>query len=75
MFQFKQSIWANAIDYVSSAEQKVTLLPATWDDMQDQLLKVVELKPETKEYKEVQEKFLQTCQSLKVEKVKACHCF
>uniref|UniRef100_A0A8D0FK76 Poly [ADP-ribose] polymerase n=1 Tax=Strix occidentalis caurina TaxID=311401 RepID=A0A8D0FK76_STROC len=46
-----------------------TVLPATWDDMQDQRLKIVELKPETKEYKDVQERFLKTCQSFKIEKI------
>lgn len=62
-------------DYVSCADQESTVLPATWDDMQNQRLKIVELKPETREYKDVQEKFLKTCQSLKIEKVKACNHF
>ncbi|NXS47673.1 PAR14 polymerase, partial [Balaeniceps rex] len=52
-----------------SEDQESTVLPATWDDMQNQRLKIVELKPETREYKDVQEKFLQTCQSLKIEKI------
>ncbi|XP_076199138.1 protein mono-ADP-ribosyltransferase PARP14-like isoform X3 [Aptenodytes patagonicus] len=52
-----------------SEDQESTVLPATWDDMQNQRLKIVELKPETREYKDVQEKFLKTCQSLKIEKV------
>ncbi|XP_009947420.1 PREDICTED: poly [ADP-ribose] polymerase 14-like [Leptosomus discolor] len=52
-----------------SEDQESTVLPATWDDMQNQLLKIVELKPETKEYREVQERFLKTCQSFKIEKI------
>ncbi|NXX53425.1 PAR14 polymerase, partial [Scopus umbretta] len=52
-----------------SEDQESTVLPATWDDMQDQRLKIVELKPETREYKNVQKRFLQTCQSLKIEKI------
>ncbi|NXN73409.1 PAR15 polymerase, partial [Himantopus himantopus] len=49
--------------------QESTVLPATWDDMQNQRLKIVELKPETKEYRDVQQRFLKTCQSLKIEKI------
>ncbi|NXE90764.1 PAR14 polymerase, partial [Menura novaehollandiae] len=52
-----------------SEDQKSTVLPATWDDMQNELVKIVELKPETGEYKDVQERFLQTCQSFKIEKI------
>ncbi|NWH50637.1 PAR14 polymerase, partial [Fregata magnificens] len=52
-----------------SEDQESTVLPATWDDMQSQRLKIVELKPETREYKDVQERFLKTCQSLKIEKI------
>ncbi|XP_037254015.1 protein mono-ADP-ribosyltransferase PARP14-like isoform X2 [Falco rusticolus] len=52
-----------------SEDQESTVLPATWDDMQNQRLKIVELKPETREYRDVQEKFLSTCQSLKIEKI------
>ncbi|XP_009572054.1 PREDICTED: poly [ADP-ribose] polymerase 14-like, partial [Fulmarus glacialis] len=51
-----------------SEDQESTVLPATWDDMQNQRLKIVELKPETREYRDVQERFLKTCQSLKIEK-------
>ncbi|PKU32261.1 poly [Limosa lapponica baueri] len=53
-----------------SEDQESTVLPATWDDMQNQRLKIVELKPETREYKCVQKRFMETCQSLKIEKVK-----
>ncbi|XP_075367609.1 protein mono-ADP-ribosyltransferase PARP14-like isoform X1 [Mycteria americana] len=52
-----------------SEDQESTVLPATWDDMQNQRLKIVELKPETREYRDVQEKFLKTCQSLKIKKI------
>ncbi|NXK13240.1 PAR14 polymerase, partial [Herpetotheres cachinnans] len=52
-----------------SEDQESTVLPATWDDMQNQRLKIVELKPETREYRDVQERFLNTCQSLKIEKI------
>ncbi|XP_010157747.1 PREDICTED: poly [ADP-ribose] polymerase 14-like, partial [Eurypyga helias] len=52
-----------------SEDQESTVLPATWDDMQNQRLKIVELKPETREYKDVQERFLRTCPSLKIEKI------
>ncbi|KAM6398598.1 protein mono-ADP-ribosyltransferase PARP14 [Pluvialis apricaria] len=52
-----------------SEDQESTVLPATWDDMQNQRLKIVELKPEAKEYRDVQQRFLETCQSLKIEKI------
>ncbi|NXE09534.1 PAR14 polymerase, partial [Lophotis ruficrista] len=52
-----------------SEDQESTVLPATWDDMQNQRLKIVELKPEAREYKDVEERFLKTCQSLKIEKI------
>ncbi|XP_014795154.1 PREDICTED: poly [ADP-ribose] polymerase 14 [Calidris pugnax] len=52
-----------------SEDQESTVLPATWDDMQNQLLKIVELKPETREYKDVQKKFMETCSSLKIVKI------
>lgn len=41
-------------------DQETTVLPETWDDKQNQQLKVVELKPETKDYREVAERFLKT---------------
>ncbi|NXH18615.1 PAR14 polymerase, partial [Bucco capensis] len=52
-----------------SEDQESTVLPATWDDMQNQRLRKVTLKPETREYRDVQEKFLKTCQSFKIEKI------
>ncbi|XP_074450148.1 protein mono-ADP-ribosyltransferase PARP14-like isoform X2 [Larus michahellis] len=52
-----------------SEDQESTVPPATWDDMQNQRLKIVELKPETREYRDVQERFMKTCQSLKIEKI------
>ncbi|NWX39256.1 PAR14 polymerase, partial [Steatornis caripensis] len=52
-----------------SEDQESTVLPATWDDMQNKRLKIVELKPETREYRDVQERFLNTCRSLKIVKI------
>ncbi|XP_064307225.1 protein mono-ADP-ribosyltransferase PARP14 isoform X1 [Phalacrocorax carbo] len=52
-----------------SEDQESTVLPAMWDDMQNQRLKIVALKPDTREYRDVQERFLKTCQSLKIEKI------
>ncbi|XP_062434814.1 protein mono-ADP-ribosyltransferase PARP14-like [Rhea pennata] len=52
-----------------SEDQESIVLPATWDDMQTEQVKVVELKPEMKEYKDVQARFLQTCPLLKIEKI------
>lgn len=75
MFNFKQGIWVNMIDHVSSPDQRSIVLPPTWDPMENERVKIVELKPESKEYKDVQERFLQTCQSFKIEKVKASHHF
>ncbi|NWH70554.1 PAR14 polymerase, partial [Piaya cayana] len=52
-----------------SEDQESVLLPATWDDMGNARLKIVELKPGTREYRDVQEKFLKTCSSSKIEKI------
>ncbi|NXQ10158.1 PAR14 polymerase, partial [Peucedramus taeniatus] len=52
-----------------SEDQKSTVLPPTWDPMENEQLKIVELKPDSKEYKDVQERFLQTCQLFKIEKI------
>ncbi|XP_025943186.1 poly [ADP-ribose] polymerase 14-like, partial [Apteryx rowi] len=52
-----------------SEDQESIVLPATWDDMQTERVKIVELKPEMKEYKDVQARFLQTCPSLTIEKI------
>ncbi|NXK58450.1 PAR14 polymerase, partial [Sylvietta virens] len=52
-----------------SEDLKTTVLPPTWDHMENELLKIVELKPDSREYKDVQERFLQTCQSFKIEKI------
>ncbi|NWV12309.1 PAR14 polymerase, partial [Ptilonorhynchus violaceus] len=52
-----------------SEDQKSMVLPAMWDAMENEQLKLVELRPETREYKDVQERFLQTCQSFKIEKI------
>ncbi|XP_048798257.1 protein mono-ADP-ribosyltransferase PARP14-like isoform X2 [Lagopus muta] len=53
-----------------SADQESTALPKKWDDMQNQQLKIAELKPEAKDYKQVKERFLKTAPSLnlKIEK-------
>ncbi|XP_052530569.1 protein mono-ADP-ribosyltransferase PARP14-like isoform X2 [Tympanuchus pallidicinctus] len=54
-----------------SADQESTALPEKWDDMQNQQLKIVKLTPDTKDYKEVKERFLKTTPSLnlKIEKI------
>ncbi|XP_005049681.1 PREDICTED: poly [ADP-ribose] polymerase 14 [Ficedula albicollis] len=52
-----------------SEDQKSIVLPATWDPVENERVKIVELKPDSREYKDVQEKFLQTCQSFKIEKI------
>lgn len=46
-----------------------------WEAMQTQQLKVVELKPETKDYREAAERFLMTTRLLKHEKVKVWYRF
>uniref|UniRef100_A0A8C5JS33 Poly [ADP-ribose] polymerase n=1 Tax=Junco hyemalis TaxID=40217 RepID=A0A8C5JS33_JUNHY len=45
------------------------LLPPTWDPMENEQLKIVELKADSREYQDVQERFLQTCQSFRIEKI------
>ncbi|NXU15688.1 PAR14 polymerase, partial [Pardalotus punctatus] len=52
-----------------SEDQKSTVLPPTWDAMESELLKIVEVRPESREYKDVQKKFLRTCQLFKIEKI------
>ncbi|NXR93835.1 PAR14 polymerase, partial [Hypocryptadius cinnamomeus] len=52
-----------------SEDQNSTVLPPTWDPMENEQLKIVELKPGSREYKDVQERFLQTCQLYKIEKI------
>ncbi|NWU08682.1 PAR14 polymerase, partial [Cephalopterus ornatus] len=52
-----------------SEDQESTVLPPTWDSMENERLKIVELRPETREYRDVQERFLQTCQSFRIEKI------
>ncbi|NXH34828.1 PAR14 polymerase, partial [Myiagra hebetior] len=52
-----------------SEDQKSTMLPPTWDPMENEQPKVVELKPNSEEYKDVQERFLRTCQSFRIEKI------
>ncbi|OWK63178.1 Poly [ADP-ribose] polymerase 14 [Lonchura striata] len=67
----RQGIWVNMSDRFSSADQKSTAPPPTWDHMENEQFKIVELKPDSREYKDVQERFQQTCQLYKIEKVKA----
>ncbi|NXX66941.1 PAR14 polymerase, partial [Spizella passerina] len=52
-----------------SEDQKSIVLPPTWDPMENEQLKIVELKADSTEYKDVQERFLQTCQSFRIEKI------
>ncbi|NXA42764.1 PAR14 polymerase, partial [Eudromia elegans] len=52
-----------------SKDQESIVLPATWDDVQTEQVKIVELKPQMKEYKDVQARFQQTCSSFKIEKI------
>nr|XP_054492032.1 protein mono-ADP-ribosyltransferase PARP14-like [Agelaius phoeniceus] len=52
-----------------SEDQKSTVLPPTWDPMENEQLKIVELKPGSREYTDVQERFLQTCPLFRIEKI------
>ncbi|XP_072788080.1 protein mono-ADP-ribosyltransferase PARP14 isoform X2 [Taeniopygia guttata] len=52
-----------------SEDQKSTAPPPTWDHMENEQFKIVELKPDSREYKDVQERFQQTCQLYKIEKI------
>uniref|UniRef100_A0A672TM58 Poly [ADP-ribose] polymerase n=1 Tax=Strigops habroptila TaxID=2489341 RepID=A0A672TM58_STRHB len=54
---------------IMRVDKQSIVLPVTWDDMENQRLKIVELRPETSEYRDVQERFLDTCQSFKIEKI------
>ncbi|KAF1498393.1 Poly [ADP-ribose] polymerase 15, partial [Eudyptula minor novaehollandiae] len=44
-------------------------LPAQWEDMQEERVKLVNLKPSCQEYLEVQNKFKKTCPSFVIEKI------
>ncbi|NXO58353.1 PAR15 polymerase, partial [Aramus guarauna] len=44
-------------------------LPAQWEDMQEERIKLVNLKPSCQEYLEVQNKFKKTCPSFVIEKI------
>ncbi|XP_019378093.1 PREDICTED: poly [ADP-ribose] polymerase 14-like isoform X2 [Gavialis gangeticus] len=50
-------------------ENQSIVLPATWEDMNQERVKVVQLKPEMKEYEDVQKRFQETCASFKIEKI------
>ncbi|XP_071291435.1 protein mono-ADP-ribosyltransferase PARP14-like isoform X3 [Agelaius tricolor] len=52
-----------------SEDQKSTVLPPTWDPMENEQLKIVKLKPGSREYTDVQERFLQTCPLFRIEKL------
>lgn len=52
-----------------SEDQKSTVLPPMWDPMENEQLKIVELKPGSREYADVQERFLQTCPLFRIEKI------
>ncbi|XP_071291434.1 protein mono-ADP-ribosyltransferase PARP14-like isoform X2 [Agelaius tricolor] len=52
-----------------SEDQKSTVLPPTWDPMENEQLKIVKLKPGSREYTDVQERFLQTCPLFRIEKI------
>ncbi|XP_030310267.1 protein mono-ADP-ribosyltransferase PARP14 isoform X2 [Calypte anna] len=59
----------NILRLDKAEDQLSTMLPATWDDQQNQRLRIVELKPDSRDYREVQERFLRTCPSFKIEKI------
>ncbi|KFV53412.1 Poly [ADP-ribose] polymerase 14, partial [Tyto alba] len=46
-------------------------LPTQWEDMQNKLVKLVNLNPSHQEYLEVQKKFKKTCPNFVIEKVKS----
>ncbi|NWQ95712.1 PAR15 polymerase, partial [Burhinus bistriatus] len=48
---------------------KCKQLPAQWEDMQEERVKLVNLKPSCREYLEVQNKFKKTCPSFVIEKI------
>ncbi|KFV58381.1 Poly [ADP-ribose] polymerase 14, partial [Gavia stellata] len=60
------------IQRVPKNEDKQSIeLPVQWEDMQDQRVKLVNLKPSSQEYLEVQNKFKKNCPSFVIEKVKS----
>ncbi|XP_018766846.3 protein mono-ADP-ribosyltransferase PARP14-like isoform X2 [Serinus canaria] len=52
-----------------SKDPKSPVLPPTWDPMENEQLRIVEIKPDSGEYKDVQERFLQTCPLFRIEKI------
>ncbi|XP_064012545.1 protein mono-ADP-ribosyltransferase PARP14-like [Pogoniulus pusillus] len=52
----------------NEAQQSIEL-PKHWDDMQDQRVKLVNLKPSHEEYLEVEKKFKETCPYFLIEKI------
>ncbi|XP_059676311.1 protein mono-ADP-ribosyltransferase PARP14 [Gavia stellata] len=58
------------IQRVPKNEDKQSIeLPVQWEDMQDQRVKLVNLKPSSQEYLEVQNKFKKNCPSFVIEKI------
>ncbi|XP_075008916.1 protein mono-ADP-ribosyltransferase PARP14 isoform X4 [Calonectris borealis] len=58
------------IQRVPKNEDKQSIeLPAQWEDMQEERVKLVNLKPSCQEYLEVQNKFKKTCPSFVIEKI------
>ncbi|NXV47658.1 PAR15 polymerase, partial [Uria aalge] len=54
----------------SSIKDKQSIeLPAQWEDMKEEWVKVVNLKPSCREYLEVQNKFRKTCPNFVIEKI------
>ncbi|NWY57574.1 PAR15 polymerase, partial [Chionis minor] len=58
------SLWVSTFKYKESIE-----LPAQWEDMQEERVKLVNLKPSCREYLDVQNKFKKTCPSFVIEKI------
>ncbi|KFQ91695.1 Poly [ADP-ribose] polymerase 14, partial [Nipponia nippon] len=59
------------IQRVPKNEDKQSIeLPVQWEDMQEERVKLVNLKPSHQEYLDVQNKFRKTCPSFVIEKVK-----
>lgn len=63
--------WARYLCNLCFADKQSVELPAQWEDMQEERVKLVNLKPSCQEYLEVQNKFKKTCPSFVIEKVKS----
>uniref|UniRef100_A0A8C3PM25 Poly [ADP-ribose] polymerase n=1 Tax=Calidris pygmaea TaxID=425635 RepID=A0A8C3PM25_9CHAR len=51
------------------SNSSITELPAQWEDMRDERVKLVNLKPSSREYVEVQNRFKKTCPNFVIEKI------